>query len=395
MGVRFLMFEILGIMTLFLLGLPFFIFGLYGIIILYHVRRKKPEKFVNARAFGFRSLVFKPFISILIPTHNEELLISKRITNIMASDYPDEKFEIIFVDDSDDSTPEIIEEYAKTYRNIRLIRLPERMGYSPCMIAGCKAAKGEIIVFGDAGSFIETETISNLVRHFQTPNIGAVTGSSIILNTNEEVGRSEQLYVKIMNFIREGETMMDSTFHFNGEACAVRKELVTDLDWCDATFDTTTALFVRQKGYKTIYDPSVRFYEYAPRTRSERVQQKVIRAANLVKALLRFKHMLFRCKYGKFGCIILPMSMAMLIVSPIAILLGFMFLLAATFTNLTFYSILWSVIGSLFVVALIVSKEMALTFLEFEYSLLKAFYQLVFTKRTYDKIDKVISTRRN
>jgi len=89
------------------------------------------------------------------------------------------------------------------------------------------------------------------------------------------------------------------------------------------------------------------------------------------------------------------MSMAMLIVSPIAILFGFMFLLAATFTNLTFYGILWGVIGSLFIVVLIVSKEMALTFLEFEYSLLKALYQLVFTRRTYDKIDKVISTRRS
>ena len=381
------MLGILDIVTLVLLGIPFFIFGLYGIIVLYHVKRKKPENPVE-------SIAFEPFLSMVIPTHNEELLISKKITNLLASEYPKEKLEIIFVDDSDDSTPKVIEEYAKKCRNIRLIRFPRRMGYSPCMIAGCKAAKGEIVIFGDAGSFIEPETISNLVRHFQTPNIGAVTGSSRTLNINEEVGRSEQLYVKIMNFMREGETIMDSTFHFNGEACAVRKKLITDLDWCNATFDTTTALFVRQKGYKTIYDPSVRFYEYAPRTHSERVQQKVIRAANLIKALLRFKHMLFRRKYGKFGRIILPMNMAMLMVSPITILLGFMFLLAATFTNLTFYGILWGIIGSLFIVALIVSKEITLTFLEFEYSILKALYQVVFTKRTHDKIDKVVSTRR-
>jgi cellulose synthase/poly-beta-1,6-N-acetylglucosamine synthase-like glycosyltransferase len=381
------MLGILDITTLVLLGIPLFIFALYGIVILYYVKRKKPEGSIE-------NVAFEPFVSMVIPTHNEELVISKKINNLLASEYPNKKLEIIFVDDSDDSTPKIIQEYVKKYRNIRLISYPQRMGYSPCMKAGCKAAKGEIIIFGDAGSFIEPETISNLVRHFQRPYVGAVTGSSRILNINEGVGRSEQLYIRIMNFIKEGETIIDSTFHFNGEACAVRKKLITDLDWCDATFDTTTALYVRQKGYKTVYDPSVRFHEYAPGTHSERVRQKVIRAANLIKALFRFKHMLFRRKYGKFGCVILPMNMAMLIVSPIAILFGFMFLLAVTFTNLTFYGILWGIIASLFAVALIVSKGMVFTFLEFEYSLLRALYQVVFTRKTHDKIEKVISTRR-
>ncbi|MEM2144503.1 MAG: glycosyltransferase [Candidatus Jordarchaeaceae archaeon] len=378
---------ILEATTLILLALPFFIFALYGIIILYYVKRNETEN-------PSKNTIFNPFVSIIIPTHNEETIISKKISNLLTLKYPNEKLEIIFVDDSDDSTPMIIQQHAKNKQNIRLISYPYRMGYSPSMIAGCKAAKGEILIFGDAGSFIEPETIPNLVRHFQKPEIGAVTGSSAILNIDEQVGRSEQLYVRLMNFIRKGETMMDSTFHFNGEACAVRKKLITDIDWCDATFDTTTALHVRQKGYKTIYDPTVRFYEYAPRTHRERVRQKVTRAANLLKVLFRFKHILFKRSYGKFGCIILPINMAMLTVAPISILLMFLFLLVGTFTNFTFFGTILGFFALLFLVGLMISKEIVITFLEFEFSLIKAFFEVVFTRKTHDKIEKVSSTRR-
>ena len=70
--------------------------------------------------------------------------------------------------------------------NIHLLRFEKRMGYSPSMLAGCKAAKGEIVVLNDAGSFIDTHAISRIVSRFQDPKIGVVTGSDVILNVDEE-----------------------------------------------------------------------------------------------------------------------------------------------------------------------------------------------------------------
>ena len=330
----------------------------------------------------------------MIPTHNEGKIVSKKIENLLSSNYPQEKLEIIFVDDSDDSTPEIIKKYSNGSSIIRLIRFNERVGYSPSMIAGCKAAEGEIIIFNDAGSFLDSETIPNLVAHFQNPDIGVVTGNDMILNLNEEVGRSENLYVKIYNFLRTAETNMDSTFYIKGEATAVRKDLINDLDMCGETFDTTVGLFVRQKGYKVVFDPAARFYEYSPQTHSGRITQKTIRAANLVKVLWRFKHMIFNREHGKYGLIVLPMNFAMLVIAPLAILLGFTFLTVLTFFDLFFSTIIWVVLGSIFLFLLIFQRHLVFTFFEFEYSLLKALYQVVFTKKTHDKIDKVISTRR-
>jgi hypothetical protein len=143
-----------------------------------------------------------------------------------------------------------------------------------------------------------------------------------------------------------------------------------------------------------IYEPKVKFYEYAPSTRSERVKQKTIRAANLIKVLWRFKSMIFKRVYGKYGCLILPLNFSLLVVVPIAIVSWFILLIMLTFLDLGFSAIIWGIIALVFLLFLMLSKHFVLTFLDFEYSLLKAICQVVFTRTQHDKIEKVASTRR-
>jgi len=384
--------EILRFMFYLLIGIPIFIFGLYGAIILYYGKLRRVRNKGNSEQGSNRE--YEPFVSVVVPTHNEEVIISKKIENLLSSSYPLEKLEIIFVDDSSDSTPKIIEEHSGKASNIVLVRFSRRIGYSPSMIAGCEAAKGQIIVLNDAGSFLDSQAIPNLVSRFKDPRIGVVTGKDVILNINEEVGKSENMYQRIYDFLRTSESEMDSTFYIKGEATGVRKDIVEGVERASETFDTAVGLLARQKGYKAVYDPRVRFYEYAPSTHSERMKQKTIRAANLVKVLWRFRSMMFKRKYGKYGLVILPMNFAMLVIAPVAILASFALLLTLTFFDLGLSLILWAFVGCTVLFLLIVSRRLVLTFLEFEYSLLKAVYQVVFTKKAHDKIDKVASTRR-
>ncbi|MBN2604091.1 MAG: glycosyltransferase [Candidatus Thermoplasmatota archaeon] len=381
------MIEILHTLLFFSLAIPVIIFGSYGLILLYYHRQQKKDGTGTDTAI-------QPLVSVVIATHDEEKVISKKIENVLASNYPSDKLELIFVDDSKDSTPQKIREYAQKYPNIHLIRFKERMGYSPSMIRGCQEANGEIIVLNDAGSFLDTEAIPNLISHFSDPKVGVVTGNDVLMNKNESGGKSEGLYLKFLDFQRTAETKMDSTFFIKGEATATRKNLISDIKNCGETFDSTVGLFVRQKGYKVVYDPNVKFYEYAPSTHNGLVKQKTIRAANLIKVLWRFKHLMFKPELGKYGSIILPMNFAMLIVTPVAIMLAFMILAIMPFFDLFLSSILWAAGGSIFLFILVIRRNLAITFLGLEYSLLKALYQTIFIKKTHDKIDKVASTRR-
>jgi cellulose synthase/poly-beta-1,6-N-acetylglucosamine synthase-like glycosyltransferase len=385
------MMEILIVLVLLFFAIPLFIFGSYGLIIVYYGKLKKV---INENDTYKFERVSEPLVSVVTPTHNEEKIIAKKVENLLASKYPKEKLEIIFVDDSSDSTPKILEDYSLRFPNIRLIKFGKRMGYSPSMLAGVTESKGDIVVLSDAGSFHDENTITNLIRHFSDSRIGAVTGTEVILNIDENVGSSEALYAKLHNFVRAAETNMDSTFYFKGEASAVRKSLLSELKSYGATFDTATALFVRQKGYKTIFDSEAKFYEYAPKANDEYIQQKTIRAANWIKILLKFKSMAFNRKYGKFGMFTLPANFGMIMIAPISILFGFLSLAILTFFDPLFSLYVWGSLGALALISIVLSKHLLVTFLDFEYSLLKALYQVAFTKKKHDQIATISSTRR-
>jgi hypothetical protein len=244
---------------------------------------------------------------------------------------------------------------------------------------------------------MDRSAIPLLVSNFRDPTVGVVTGKSIILNLDEGMGRSESAYLKFLDLVRQGESNMHSTAFMKGEAAAVRKDLVRDLEDlndCPGTADTGIAFHVAKMGYRAIYDSRVKFYEYAPSTRQGRVQQKVTRGANLIKILWKFKFMFFRRKYGKFGWIVLPMDFAMLTLVPVSLFLGVLFLGLLSIVNPIASIPIWTIIMCLLLIGSMYSRTLVSTFFEFEYSLLIAIYEILVTRRVHDMIEKVASTRR-
>ena len=72
---------------------------------------------------------FKPFISILVPSYNEENVIGPRIENLDSLDYPKDRYEIIIVESqSEDNTFEVASQLSKKYDNVEVIRETKRMG---------------------------------------------------------------------------------------------------------------------------------------------------------------------------------------------------------------------------------------------------------------------------
>ncbi len=388
--------TVLEVLFFFCVAIPISIFGFYGIVVVYYNRAKKYQGKKTWKLAGnlTENESYEPTVSIVIPTHNEQSIITKKIDSLLALDYPKEKLEIIFADDSNDSTPNIITEFATKNPNIKLIKFKERIGYSPSMIAGCKSAKGEIIVLGDAGSFLDKEAIKHFIIHFQDPTVGAVTGRDVILNKEESVGDSENLYQRIYNYLRTAETKIDSTFFIKGEATAARRSLILDLVNCTATFDTAVGLFLRQKGYRIVFDPQVKFYEYAPSTHAERIKQKTIRASNLIRIIIQFRAIIFNRKYGKYGTIILPMYFAMIVIAPSALLMGLLLLIPLIFLNTMFSLTILGIFGAAVCISLLLSRSLLITLLDFEISLLKALFGFLMNKK-HDKIETVASTRRN
>jgi len=89
-------------------------------------------------------------VSIIIPTYNEQenvTTISQAIRGVFPKDVP---YEIIFVDDSTDETPEILKGLAESDSNVRFFHREDEKGLGTAVMKGFELAKGSIVTVMDA-----------------------------------------------------------------------------------------------------------------------------------------------------------------------------------------------------------------------------------------------------
>jgi glycosyltransferase involved in cell wall biosynthesis len=116
-----------------------------------------------------------PFVSVIIPTFNEEKHIAPLIENILHQDYPADRLEVFIIDGmSQDRTQEIIGEYHKQNPSIQLL-LNEKRFVSFALNTGIKKSRGDVVIRMDAHSEYPSDYISKLVRYLfelKADNVG-------------------------------------------------------------------------------------------------------------------------------------------------------------------------------------------------------------------------------
>lgn len=119
-------------------------------------------------------------LTILLPTYNESANIAPLLRAIaQALKDLEIEYEIVFVDDSSDMTPDVIRRMQELYSNVRLIhRLPEaRTGLATALIEGFSVAKGEYIVCMDSDLQHPPQTIAKLLKKLKESNADIVVAT--------------------------------------------------------------------------------------------------------------------------------------------------------------------------------------------------------------------------
>lgn len=273
---------------------------------------------------------FTPSVSIVVPTYNEEDTITHKLKNLMEQDYPSDKVEVVVIDSaSQDGTVELVEKFTKDIKGLKLKLIMEgqRRGKASALNEVLKHCTGEIVVITDADAICEKGALRKLVLNFSNPNVGAVTGRQILLNPNQTLAtKVEKTYRSIFEVLRVGESSLDSTPIFNGPLMAFRSNLLEPISEDTIADDSQLAVQIRKKGFRSIYDRSAVFYEYAPPTFRSRFLQKLRRGQGLIQIFLRQRGMLLNGKYGEFGVIVFPAEFFMHVVSPIVVFTFLIFL---------------------------------------------------------------------
>lgn len=201
-------------------------------------------------------------VGILIAAHNEENVISSRIQNCLNLDYPRELLEVwIASDGSTDKTNETVKTYSERDSRIHLITFP-RMGKSKVLSRSLSKLNTDIVVFSDANTKFSSNTLKNLIKHFDNKKIGCVCGKLIYKNpANIVSGKGEGLYWRYETLLKKLESKLGYVAGANGAIYAARRELLEALPEGTINDDFVISMRIIQKGFKCIYEEGAIAYE--------------------------------------------------------------------------------------------------------------------------------------
>lgn len=157
-----------------------------------------------------------PYISVIVPAHNESQIIARCLDSIKIQDYPHKKLQILVVENgSTDDTKEVVERYLENkngngngngytngngaykngngYSHLKIngkfIEVPEFSGNinllstetankSIALNFGINQAKGDLIITLDCDVVLAPDALKNMAIHFiENPRVGAATGN--------------------------------------------------------------------------------------------------------------------------------------------------------------------------------------------------------------------------
>ncbi len=214
----------------------------------------------------------RPSVTLLILVYNEEKIIRKKIENSLDLDYPKNKLEIIVASESDDKTNKIVKEYKD--KGVKLFDYSGRKGKQYSIFRTIPNCSGEIVAFTDANGIFKKDAIKKLVRNFDDPYIGCVSGELKYVNSEEKkAGESEGLYWRYEVFIKRLESKIQSVLGANGSIYAIKKKLYFPLSKYRGD-DFELPIRVAQQGYGVVWEPEAVSFEETSKTIKEEFKRK-------------------------------------------------------------------------------------------------------------------------
>jgi len=229
---------------------------------------------------------YEPEVTLVVPCYNEKGILHNKIENCRNLDYPTSKLKIIFITDgSTDSS----EKFLEKENGIIVLHESERLGKAAAENRAMKFVNTPIVIFTDANALMNTEAIRNMVRHFEDPKVGVVSGEKRIKSSEKDKASSagEGLYWKYESYIKKLESDFYSVTSGAGELIAFRSSLYTTLEHDTVLDDFVQSIRIILAGYRNVYEPEAYATENASEDVKEEQKRKIRISAGSWQAMLR------------------------------------------------------------------------------------------------------------
>jgi cellulose synthase/poly-beta-1,6-N-acetylglucosamine synthase-like glycosyltransferase len=217
-----------------------------------------------------------PEISLMIPAHNESLVITHTLEALLRSNYPAGKLEILVINDgSTDDTAQQVEAVARRDYRVRLFNVPPEFaarGKSAALNRGLSECRHGVIGIFDADNLPEPDSILHLARQLVADSsLGAVIGKFRCVN------KKKNLLTRFINLeslafqwiVQAGRWNMLRMATLPGTNYLIRRSLLEELGGWDEqalTEDAEMSIRIYQAGHLIKFVPYAVTWEQEPET---------------------------------------------------------------------------------------------------------------------------------
>ncbi|MGC8851281.1 MAG: glycosyltransferase [Candidatus Micrarchaeia archaeon] len=250
-----------------------------------------------------------PLVSVVFPVHNAADSIARAVECARKSVYPGE-IELIAVDDaSTDSSPSVL----AGLKGVRVLTMKKNVGKAAALNRGAKIARGSVVVFVDADSYLTPHALRHAVEAlYSADDVGAATCFIQVHEPKNLLQKLQQIeYYTGFGFSAISSYLLDAIFVTPGPTTVFKKKVFDELGGFDEqniTEDLEMAWRLRRKGYKIAYSRDAVVFTDVPSKLNDLYRQRLRWYRGKLYNIRKYKDMLFNPAYGNFGVFMLPFS---------------------------------------------------------------------------------------
>lgn len=240
---------------------------------------------------------YLPDVTLFIAAYNEEDVVAEKMQNTLALKYPKEHFHIIWITDgSNDTTNDKL----AAYPEVTVLYQSQRQGKTAAINRGMPLVTTPIVVFTDANTMLNEDSISEIVKCFSNSKVGCVAGEKRIAVQDKDgaAAGGEGIYWKYESILKSLDSRLCTAVGAAGELFAIRRNLFEVMENDTLLDDFILSMRIAQQGYKIEYCGAAYAIESGSADMHEEEKRKVRIAAGGLQSIYRLRSLLNIFKYG-------------------------------------------------------------------------------------------------
>lgn len=206
-----------------------------------------------------------PGIAVLVPAHNEELVIASCIESLLASTHPRVEIHVIS-DGSTDATARIAAGFAG--RGVIVHEHVDNMGKSRALESALAMVHSELVMVVDADTRMEPGALSLMAAEFADPRVVGATANVRIRDPRGLLAKIQMVeYASIIGLLKRANAAWGGLFTVSGAACCFRTATIRMFGGFQSesiTEDIELSWRLQAAGHKLVYVPAAIAHVEAP-----------------------------------------------------------------------------------------------------------------------------------